>query len=174
MKAIRACFLTNALFLIPVSFPATRLTAIILSLSLKNLAFEGESGRKKYMINAQRQVTPPSWKSTLVLRSYWWWGRVTIKKISSHRSGLKVVGRVETPIEMYEPNWDVSAGLWDLAYENMRWVCVNFQGSLTIPPHPREELFKVSIGFHEERYKHVLPNALPKRDFSSRIPKSRH
>lgn len=56
----RICFLSKALFLIPVSFPATRVTAMRRSRWLRNLAEDGESGRKHQMIMAQRQVAPPS------------------------------------------------------------------------------------------------------------------
>lgn len=46
-KAPIACFTTNSLFLIPVSFPATRLTAMMRSRSLRKRALEGASGRTK-------------------------------------------------------------------------------------------------------------------------------
>lgn len=59
-NAMSACFALNALFLMPVSFPATRLTAMRRSLSFKKRAFEGVSGNKKNITNDQRQVAPPS------------------------------------------------------------------------------------------------------------------
>lgn len=61
--------LSKALFLIPESLEATRLTAMSRSRWLRNLAFEGESGRRNQMTKAQRQVAPPSWKVCLLV---WW------------------------------------------------------------------------------------------------------
>lgn len=55
------CDLSKDLFLIPVSLPATRLTAMRRSRWLRNLALEGESGRKNQMTKAQRQVAPPNY-----------------------------------------------------------------------------------------------------------------
>lgn len=46
-NALSACFLLKDLFLIPVSFPATRLTAISRSFGLRKRALEGASGNKK-------------------------------------------------------------------------------------------------------------------------------
>jgi hypothetical protein len=64
LKATRACFGTNFLFLIPVSLPATRLTAMSRSRSVKKKEFAGESESKKKITNAQRQVAPPSWRKS--------------------------------------------------------------------------------------------------------------
>ena len=59
-KPLATWALSNDLFLIPVWFPATRLTAMRRSLWLRNLALDGVSGRRNQMTKAQRQVTPPS------------------------------------------------------------------------------------------------------------------
>ena len=53
------CFISKVLFLIPVSLPATRLTATSRSRWERKRAFEGESGRNNHMMMAQRQVAPP-------------------------------------------------------------------------------------------------------------------
>lgn len=55
------CFISKVLFLIPVSFPATRLTATSRSRWERKRAFEGESGRNNHMMMAQRHVAPPSY-----------------------------------------------------------------------------------------------------------------
>lgn len=60
-NAAKACSFTNLLFLIPVSLPATRLTATRRSRSLRKRAFEGASGKRKKMKKDQRQVAPPSY-----------------------------------------------------------------------------------------------------------------
>ena len=86
LNASKAWSLRNTLFLMPVSLPATRLTAIKRSRSLRNLALEGESGRRNHSTSDHRHVVPPR-----------------MKKMSSYRSGFKSAGRVEMPIEMYEP-----------------------------------------------------------------------
>jgi len=59
LKAMIACCLLKDLFLIPLSFDATRLTAIRRSRGFKNRAFAGVSGSKKKRTNAQRHVAPP-------------------------------------------------------------------------------------------------------------------
>lgn len=64
-KPTRACFLSNALFLMPVSLSETRLTARSLSRWLRNQAFEGESGRANQTTKAQRHVTPPNYQYPL-------------------------------------------------------------------------------------------------------------
>jgi hypothetical protein len=63
IRPLATCFLLKDLFLIPVSLPATRLTAIRRSRGDKKAALVGESGRKNQMTNAQRQVTPPSYRA---------------------------------------------------------------------------------------------------------------
>lgn len=52
--------LSNDLFLMPVSLPATRFTAMRRSRWLRNAALEGESGSRNQMTKAQRHVAPPS------------------------------------------------------------------------------------------------------------------
>jgi hypothetical protein len=47
LKATKACFGTNSLFLIPVSLPATLLTAMSRSLLLRKKEFAGESESRK-------------------------------------------------------------------------------------------------------------------------------
>lgn len=65
-KPTRACFLSNALFLMPVSLSETRLTARSRWRWLRNQALEGESGRPNQTMKAQRQVTPPSYREVSV------------------------------------------------------------------------------------------------------------
>ena len=96
-----ACAFLNFLFLMPVSLPDTRLTARTRSLSFNHQAFDGASARTKKMTNDQTQVAPPSYSSQL---THWQaQGGLTMKKISSHLSGLRSVGSLDTPMEMYEP-----------------------------------------------------------------------
>lgn len=54
------CFLSNDLFLMPVSLLATRLTATRRSRLLSQDAVDGESGSTSQMTKAQTQVAPPS------------------------------------------------------------------------------------------------------------------
>ena len=101
-NATKPCFFTNFLFLIPVSFPATRFTAMRRCLSFRNRALEGASGRKKNMKIDQRHVAPPSCiylvsKKELGEEIE---GSFTMKKISSQRAGVMSAGSLDTPIEM--------------------------------------------------------------------------
>ena len=61
VNATPICFLSKALFLMPVSLPATRLTAMSRWRCFKNHALDGESGRRNQITKAHMQVTPPSY-----------------------------------------------------------------------------------------------------------------
>ncbi len=146
-KARSACFKTNFLFLIPVSLPATRFTAMRRSRSFKKRQFDGASGSRKYITKAHRQVTPPR-----------------IKNINSQRSGVRSFGSLETPIEMYEPIWKVRRTGYQLRGADSR-----YRPSRGMSCKMCEKSLKLNLG-----HNYLLPNALSKWNLSPGIPKTSH
>lgn len=59
LNVLRACFLLKVLFLIPIWFCATRLTASTRSRLVRKKAEAGESGKTKKTTKAQKQVAAP-------------------------------------------------------------------------------------------------------------------
>lgn len=127
--------LSKALFLIPESLEATRLTAIRRSRWLRNLAFEGESGRKNHMTKAQRQVVPPSCKECLLVSWVQFGGASGKGKTYNVEDELPAFG-LHVDGKLRDTHGDVGANLIDhsLAWKSETWLM-----QLTMPPQPRDE-----------------------------------